>query len=93
MSSVIIRTKLTLFRFRPDVIFKLYDDLGPPCTQCGRRFRTDEEGRKKKIAHMDWHFKVHQRSAEAEKRGTHRSWYVDQQVSRLHPLWLHSTQC
>lgn len=28
---------------------------------------------------MDWHFKVKQRSAEAEKRGTHRSWYVDQQ--------------
>ncbi|UKZ52476.1 hypothetical protein TrVGV298_006253 [Trichoderma virens] len=34
---------------------------------------------RKKTAHMDWHFKVHQRSTEAEKRGTHRSWYVDQQ--------------
>lgn len=67
-------------RFRPDLINKLYDALGPPCTQCGRRFKTDEEGRKKKTAHMDWHFKVHQRSAEAEKRGMHRSWYVDQQV-------------
>ncbi|KOS18586.1 Uncharacterized protein ESCO_001400 [Escovopsis weberi] len=44
-----------------------------------KRFRTDEEGKKKKTAHMDWHFKVHQRSSEAEKRGTHRSWYVDQQ--------------
>ncbi|CEJ92505.1 hypothetical protein VHEMI08155 [[Torrubiella] hemipterigena] len=65
--------------FRPDVINRLYDNLGPPCSQCGRRFRTDEEGRKKKTAHMDWHFKVHQRSAEAEKRGTHRSWYVDQE--------------
>lgn len=39
------------------------------------------EGEKKRKAHMDWHFKVKQRSAEAEKRGTHRSWYVDQQVS------------
>lgn len=28
---------------------------------------------------MDWHFRVHQRSGEAAKRGTHRSWYVDQQ--------------
>lgn len=28
---------------------------------------------------MDWHFKVYQRSVEAEKRGMHRSWYVDQQ--------------
>lgn len=34
---------------------------------------------------MDWHFQVHQRSTEAEKRGTHRSWYVDQQVSLLCP--------
>ena len=25
---------------------------------------------------MDWHFRVHQRIAEAEKRGQHRSWYV-----------------
>ncbi|KAL7784551.1 hypothetical protein V8C37DRAFT_395802 [Trichoderma ceciliae] len=65
--------------FRPDAVAALYDDLGPPCTQCGRRFKTDEEGRRKKTAHMDWHFKVHQRSTEAEKRGTHRSWYVDQQ--------------
>ncbi|TQS31560.1 hypothetical protein Golomagni_08155 [Golovinomyces magnicellulatus] len=66
-------------QFRPDLINKLYDALGPPCTQCGRRFKTDDEGRKKKTAHMDWHFKVHQRSTEAEKRGMHRSWYVDQQ--------------
>lgn len=28
---------------------------------------------------MDWHFRVHQRSSEAAKRGTHRSWYVDHQ--------------
>lgn len=27
---------------------------------------------------MDWHFRVHQRMIEAEKRGQHRSWYVDQ---------------
>lgn len=30
---------------------------------------------------MDWHFRVHQRMAEAEKRGQHRSWYVDELVS------------
>lgn len=30
---------------------------------------------------MDWHFRVHQRMAEAEKRGQHRSWYVDEMVS------------
>ncbi|KAJ3499221.1 hypothetical protein NLG97_g524 [Lecanicillium saksenae] len=64
----------------PDsIINALYDELGPPCAECGRRFKRDMEGDKKRRAHMDWHFKVKQRSAEAEKRGTHRSWYVDQQ--------------
>ncbi|KAL1879377.1 hypothetical protein VTK73DRAFT_7014 [Phialemonium thermophilum] len=66
----------SLKQFRPHLIPLLYDELGPQCTQCGRRFRTDEEGRRRKTAHMDWHFRVHQRVAEAEKRGQHRSWYV-----------------
>jgi pre-mRNA cleavage complex 2 protein Pcf11 len=64
-------------RFRPHLLPLLYDDLGPPCTQCGRRFKTDDEGKSRKTAHMDWHFRVHQRIVEAEKRGQHRSWYVD----------------
>ncbi|RDW83105.1 hypothetical protein BP5796_04596 [Coleophoma crateriformis] len=63
---------------RPHLIASLYEQLGAPCTQCGRRFKSDEEGRKKKTAHMDWHFRVHQRMTEAEKRGQHRSWYVDE---------------
>ncbi|KAF4121668.1 pre-mRNA cleavage complex 2 protein Pcf11 [Geosmithia morbida] len=63
----------------PKIVSSLYEQLGPPCSQCGRRFKTDEEGRKKKMAHMDWHFRVHQRGAEADKRGSHRSWYVDAQ--------------
>ncbi|KAJ4162287.1 mRNA 3' end processing factor [Fusarium falciforme] len=54
--------------FHPSLVSRLHDDLGPPCTQCGRRFRTDEEGKKKKTAHMDWHFRVHQRANEAERR-------------------------
>ncbi|PMB69580.1 Uncharacterized protein C4G9.04c [Beauveria bassiana] len=62
-----------------NIIHTLYDELGPPCAECGRRFKRNVEGDKKRRAHMDWHFKVKQRSAEAEKRGTHRSWYVDQQ--------------
>ncbi|KAK1639495.1 hypothetical protein BDP81DRAFT_458950 [Colletotrichum phormii] len=64
-------------QFQPHLIPSLFEQLGPQCTQCGRRFKTDDEGRKKKMAHMDWHFKAHQRLAEAEKRGQHRSWYVD----------------
>ncbi|ERT00028.1 hypothetical protein HMPREF1624_03397 [Sporothrix schenckii ATCC 58251] len=51
-----------------------------------KQFRTDEAGRAAKTAHMDWHFRVHQRIAEAEKRGQHRSWYVDQAD------WIHSRE-
>ncbi|TEA17802.1 Uncharacterized protein C8034_v012233 [Colletotrichum sidae] len=63
--------------YQPNSMSQLYERLGRQCTQCGRRFREDEEGRKKKMAHMDWHFKAHQRLVDAEKRGQHRSWYVD----------------
>ncbi|KAI9730929.1 MAG: hypothetical protein M1818_008003 [Claussenomyces sp. TS43310] len=63
---------------RPHLISLLYDRLGVPCTQCGRRFKSDEEGRMKKKAHMDWHFRVNLRMSDAEKRGQHRSWYVDE---------------
>jgi pre-mRNA cleavage complex 2 protein Pcf11 len=56
----------------------LYERLGAPCTQCGRRFQSDGEGKKKKAAHMDWHFHVNKRMADSEKRGQHRSWYVDE---------------
>lgn len=59
------------------LIATLHEDLGKPCTQCGRRFRSDQKGKAMKTAHMDWHFRVHQRLAEAEKKGQHRSFYVD----------------
>ncbi|KEY72741.1 hypothetical protein S7711_02528 [Stachybotrys chartarum IBT 7711] len=72
--------------FNPAIVSSLYDDLGPPCTQCGRRFKTDEEGKKKKMMHMDWHFRVHQRSTEGEKRLLWRSYYVD------HQDWLKSRE-
>ncbi|RYO78899.1 hypothetical protein DL766_003005 [Monosporascus sp. MC13-8B] len=67
----------SLKQFRPHLLPFLFEALGPQCSQCGRRFTTDEEGKKKKTAHMDWHFKVNRRIAEAEKRGQHRSWLVD----------------
>lgn len=68
------------------MISRLYEKLGTACTQCGRRFQSDEAGRKKKADHMDWHFKVHQRMKEAEKNGQHRSLYVDEMVSFLFPF-------
>jgi pre-mRNA cleavage complex 2 protein Pcf11 len=68
---------------RPHLISALYEKLGAPCNQCGRRFKSDAEGKEKKAAHLDWHFKVNQRMSDAEKRGQHRSWYVDELVSDL----------
>lgn len=62
---------------RPHLIFSLYEKLGVPCNQCGRRFQKDEEGKKKKTAHMDWHFRVNQRMTDIVNRGQHRSWYLD----------------
>ncbi|PKS06968.1 hypothetical protein jhhlp_005564 [Lomentospora prolificans] len=61
---------------RPYLFPALYGELGPQCSQCGRRFKTDAEGKRKKTAHMDWHFRVRQRMIEAEKRGQYRSHYV-----------------
>ncbi|EPE08783.1 mrna cleavage factor complex component pcf11 [Ophiostoma piceae UAMH 11346] len=78
ISNEVTFSAASLKQFRPHLLPLLYDDLGPPCTQCGRRFRTDDAGRAAKTAHMDWHFRVHQRIVEAERRGQHRSWYVDQ---------------
>lgn len=79
-----LEPSLILFtRYRADYVQQLYGDLGPPCRLCGRRFKEDEQGRNKKTAHLDWHFRVNQRIAEAEKKGQHRSWYVTAEVRLL----------
>ncbi|KAI1107339.1 hypothetical protein F4804DRAFT_297639 [Jackrogersella minutella] len=78
LTSDIILKPSSLKQFRPHLLPFLFGSLGPQCTQCGRRFPKDEEGKKKKTAHMDWHFRVNQRIADAEKRGHHRSWLVDE---------------
>ncbi|KAL7623854.1 mRNA 3' end processing factor [Parahypoxylon ruwenzoriense] len=76
-NDIVLRSS-SLKQFRPQLLPSLFESLGPQCTQCGRRFLTDEEGKKKKMAHMDWHFRVNQRITEVEKRGQHRSWLVDE---------------
>ncbi|KAK0732640.1 hypothetical protein B0T21DRAFT_349626 [Apiosordaria backusii] len=76
--NIITLTPSSLKSYRPHLLPFLYDALGPPCSQCGRRFPTTEEGKKKKTVHMDWHFRVHQRVAEAELRGQHRSQFVSE---------------
>ncbi|KAK4194520.1 putative PCF11 component of pre-mRNA 3'-end processing factor CF I [Triangularia verruculosa] len=76
--NIITLTSASLKLPRLHLLPYLLDHLGPPCSQCGRRFPTSEEGKKKKTAHMDWHFRVHQRVAEAEQRGQHRSQFVSE---------------
>ncbi|KAI9844515.1 MAG: hypothetical protein M1838_002163 [Thelocarpon superellum] len=63
---------------RPHLISLLYEAQPNQCTLCARRFPPTETGRAKKARHLDWHFKVNLRMADAAKRGQNRSWYVDE---------------
>ncbi|RWA11551.1 hypothetical protein EKO27_g3537 [Xylaria grammica] len=78
LTNDIVLKASSLKQFRPQLLPLLFEAQGPQCTQCGRRFPTNEEGKRRKTAHMDWHFRVNQRSNETEKRGLHRSWLVDE---------------
>lgn len=64
---------------RPHLIPRLSETLPIQCSSCARRFEDSEKGRNEKRAHLDWHFRVHQRMAESVKRGQNRSWYVDEE--------------
>jgi pre-mRNA cleavage complex 2 protein Pcf11 len=63
------------------LISSLYDAKSSQCTTCGRRFFSNDDGKKKKGRHLDWHFKTNKRRDEAIKRGQNRSWFVDERVS------------
>ncbi|KAI9867107.1 MAG: hypothetical protein M1830_005841 [Pleopsidium flavum] len=71
-------TSASLKLSRPHLISTLYEAQSNQCTSCGRRFVATEEGKRKKAKHLDWHFRVNQRMADAAKRGQNRSWYVDE---------------
>jgi len=57
----------------------LNETLPNQCPSCARRFQSSEQGRREKAAHLDWHFRVHQRLADSASRGQNRSWYVDEE--------------
>ncbi|RVX66780.1 hypothetical protein B0A52_08973 [Exophiala mesophila] len=63
---------------RPHLVHSFLHARPNQCSTCGRRFSSDDIGRDKKAAHLDWHFKTKERMLEAEKRGQNRSWYVDE---------------
>ena len=81
-------------RFKGEVVMPHDENNEHACTGCTAcelacpngtikiitKFDITPEGKKKKAAHLDWHFKVNQRMAEAIKRGQNRSWYVDEMV-------------
>ncbi|KAK4550576.1 hypothetical protein LTR36_000155 [Oleoguttula mirabilis] len=68
-----------LKQFRPELVRSLYDEQPNQCSNCGRRFLANDEGRAKKARHLDWHFRTNQRMADPNTgRGQHRSWFVDE---------------
>lgn len=78
LPEIVPLTSASLKIERPQLIGALYSGRGNQCHTCGRRFMLTEEGKRRKAAHLDWHFKVNQRMSEATKRGQNRSWYVDE---------------
>ncbi|KAI9754309.1 MAG: proteasome regulatory particle subunit [Chaenotheca gracillima] len=63
---------------RPQLIRSLYESQPNQCKTCARRFQFTPEDKRKKARHLDWHFRVNVRMADAAKRGQSRSWYVDE---------------
>ncbi|KAJ6256592.1 hypothetical protein Dda_8457 [Drechslerella dactyloides] len=64
---------------RPHFVSILNDSLPNKCGSCARRFTNTEQGKKEKAAHLDWHFRVHQRIADSSKHAQFRSWYVGEE--------------
>jgi pre-mRNA cleavage complex 2 protein Pcf11 len=63
---------------RPHMLAKLYSDKPDQCRQCGRRFAATEDGKKKKAAHLDWHFKTASMIADASNGIINRLPYLDE---------------
>ncbi|KAK6498595.1 hypothetical protein TWF481_011179 [Arthrobotrys musiformis] len=64
---------------RPNFVSILNESLPNKCGSCARRFTNNEQGKKDKAAHLDWHFRVHQRIADSSKHAQFRSWYVGEE--------------
>ena len=77
-SGVSLFNPASLKVHRPDLIARLYESQPDQCRQCGRRFAASPAGKKHKASHLDWHFQVNSRVAEANKSVIHRSWYIEE---------------
>lgn len=54
----------------------LYETKSLKCSQCGKRFDSDDRGATRKRAHLDWHFRINKKMANL-KNVQSRLWYLD----------------
>jgi pre-mRNA cleavage complex 2 protein Pcf11 len=71
-------------RRRTHLVVSLYQAIPDQCKQCGRRFPKTEDGKAKKMKHLDWHFSINSRVANSAQTSiVHRSAYLDELVRVL----------
>ncbi|ANB11560.1 Pcf11p [Sugiyamaella lignohabitans] len=73
LTEVVDLNSISLQKPRPSLIEKLYSDIPNQCSNCGKRFRNDQQHLKS--AHLDWHFRVNKRLLD-ENRSQSRCWYL-----------------
>lgn len=69
----------SLAKHRPELVVLLYECMSLQCHTCAKRFEDTEDGRKRRDAHLDWHFRINNRLREIASRGQSRSWYFDEE--------------
>ncbi|KAG4304511.1 hypothetical protein PORY_002221 [Pneumocystis oryctolagi] len=69
----------SLSKHRPELAILLYECMSLQCRTCAKRFEDTDDGRKKRDAHLDWHFRINNRLREISLRGQSRSWYFDEE--------------
>ncbi|EMR08083.1 hypothetical protein PNEG_03523 [Pneumocystis murina B123] len=69
----------SLTKHRPELVVLLYECMSLQCHTCAKRFEDTQDGRKKRDAHLDWHFRINNRLRELSSRGQSRSWYFDEE--------------
>ncbi|WPK24813.1 hypothetical protein PUMCH_002104 [Australozyma saopauloensis] len=55
----------------------LYETKSLKCSQCGKRFPSDDRGTAMKKLHLDWHFRINKRLSNHKTNVQSRSWYLD----------------
>lgn len=77
-SAVIQPTNEDIHRERPDLYWRLYQDLPLQCKTCGFRFQDTPEGKEKMDSHLDAHFRRNMRLKDLNKRIMTRDWFCSE---------------